>query len=174
MHAGTGLRLTITTRALEEFCARVRKQARKPGDALHALTAVQCFLSQTGPAGLNAPDALPLRECLDRHLETARSELLNQQALAIWDALRGGRVDQIAACYMQLSRSGFRQAVELGAARADELDILQVSSWLKGWIDQTRVRAAGACPDSFDYAAAGIELATFLAAEDLYAALTAR
>ncbi len=88
MHAGTELRLTVTTHALEEFCARVRKQARKPGDALHALTAVQSFLSQTAPAGLNAPDALPLRECLDRHLEAARSDLLNQQAVAIWDALR--------------------------------------------------------------------------------------
>jgi hypothetical protein len=174
MHAGTGLRLTVITHALEEFCARVRKQARKPGDALHALTAVQSLLSQFAPAGLNTSDALPLRECLDRHLEAARSDLINQHSIAILDALRAGQIEVIAACYTQLSRSGFRQAVELGAARVDELDILQMSSWLKGWIDQTRVRAAGAYPDSFDYAAAGIEPATLLAAEDLYVALIER
>jgi hypothetical protein len=92
----------------------------------------------------------------------------------IWDALRAGQIEVIAASYTQLSRSGFRQAVELGAARVDELEILQVSRWLKGWIDQILVRAAGAYPDSFDYAAAGIEPASLLAVEDHYAALNTR
>lgn len=173
MHAGTELQLTVTAHALDAFCARIRKQARKPGDAIHALTAVQSFLSQLAPAALNTPAALPLRECLGNHLDGARAELLHQQAGVIRAALRECRIDPLADCYTQLSRSGFRQASELYAARTDSVEREQALVWLKDWIDQARVRARGAYPDTFDYAAAGIEPATFLAASDLYAVLSA-
>lgn len=173
MGVGTELKLTVTAHTLDAFCARIRKQARKPGDAIHALTAVQSFLSQIAPAALNTPDALPLRACLGDHLDGARAELLHQQAGAIRAALQAGRLDPLADCYTQLSRSGFQQASELYAVQTDIVEREQALAWLKDWIDQARVRARGAYPDTFDYAAAGIEPATFLAASDLYAVLSA-
>ncbi|MBI5461015.1 MAG: hypothetical protein HY941_02390, partial [Gammaproteobacteria bacterium] len=149
MGGGTELQFSVTAHMLDAFCDRVRKQARKPGDAVHALTAVQSFLSQTAPAALNAPNAQPLRECLNQHLDAARAELIGQQAEAIRVALRAGRIESIAACYTQLSRSGFRQAAELGAAQAEAAERLQALAWLEDWIEQARVRARGAYPDTF-------------------------
>ncbi|MBI5040841.1 MAG: hypothetical protein HZB57_06495, partial [Gammaproteobacteria bacterium] len=84
-----------------------------------------------------------------------------------------GRIDQLTDCYTLLSRSGFRQASELSVAQTDIAEREQALAWLKDWIDQARVRARGAYPDTVDYAAAGIEPATFLAASDLYAVLSA-
>ncbi len=172
MGGGAELQLTVTVHALDTFCARIRKQARKPGDAIHALTAVQSFLNQTAPAALNTPDAQPLRECLNTHLDAARTELLHQQAGTIREALRAGRIDRIADSYTQLSRSGFRQTAELVTAQMDAAECLQALAWLQDWIGQARIRAKGAYPDTFDYTAAGIEPATFMAAEDLYAVLS--
>jgi len=107
-------------------------------------------------------------------LDATRTELLTQQAEALWAGLRAGRIEQIAACYTQLSRSGFQQAAAFGAERLCITEIQLTLLWLKDWIDQAHVRAKGAYPDSYDFVAAGIDPASMLAAEDLYAVLSAR
>lgn len=172
MSETTELHLTVTAQALAAFCVRIRKQARKPGDALQALTAVQSFLAQVATTSVSAAQAQPLRDCLSQHLDATRAELIQQQADALWAGLRAGSIEPIAACYRQLSRSGFQQAAERGVFRREPAEIQRTVIWLKAWIDQARIRAQGAYPDSYDFAAAGIEPASLLAAEDLYAVLS--
>ncbi len=168
----TQLHMTITAAGLDGFCLRLRRQLPAPADALQALTAVQSFLHAAAAAELHAAAMQPLRDCLERHLEAVRSELLGQQACAIGAALQARDIERIAATYRRLSRNGFCQAAERGLAQLGTALCRQGYVWLDDWLAQTRRRIQGAYPDSVDYAAAGIDPAAHLAAEDLYAVLS--
>ncbi len=174
MDQSAAIHLRISLKTLDDFCIRVRDRARNASDALQSLSAVQSFISQAAPAAAGDVQSKPLRECLDRHLDAVRENLLRSHAAILWDAIQQHRIEPIADSYTRLSRSGFRQAVAWAIQPTTEAERQAGEAWVRAWLADVTGRAKGAYPDALDFAAAGVEPAAFMAASDLYAMLEIR
>ena len=171
---GGPLRVELGPDALDAFCQRLIRQSRSPADLLLCLTTLQSFISQFAGGTYHGDRGASLQSCLDAHLEAARTALLAQQAQRLRDAWQARDVGVLADCYTQLSRSGFRQAVSLGLARLGVSEQASLRTWVDAQLQQIELRARGRYPDTFDYAAAGIDPAVHCVLTDLAAALSAQ
>ncbi|WP_127475112.1 hypothetical protein [Sulfurivermis fontis] len=170
MIADDTLTLRYTPEQVEHFCRHLATHAPGSEQHLAALTALQTFIAAGVDAGEQARSPyLAIRQVLERHLEQARTLLLQHNTQRLLHALQQRDVSAVAALYRPLSRSGFWEALTYATAELEGPALAALAVWATAWVTDARQRGeqASGCPDAIDFHQAGIDVTEYSAMNDI-------
>lgn len=162
--------LRLTARGIDAYCHELARLAPGPEKRIATLDALLTFVStQADPGERAKADFAAVRQTLLGHLEQAREALLRERAARLHRALDGRRLPELAAMYNALSRDAFWALLGRIEPVLERAALESLRGWVADWMTGAwqRARQAGACPDAIDFAAAGIDVAEFVAMTDL-------
>ncbi len=161
--------LKLSPLAMEERCQDLWREFHSPSQILAALMAMENLLALAPPGDRECPAYRSIRSTLAGHAETARAELLKECEGRLLKALVRREVREIARLHGMLSRNGFWQMAQSASRNQEYRSQLDALEWLDGWIQAARAKAeeASGYPDTFNFLAAGIDVAEFAAMQEL-------
>lgn len=157
----------VSPRAVEERCQALWRDFKSPSQILAALVAMENLLALAPPGDREGPAYRCIRSAIARHAEVARGELLGECEGRLAAALLHREMREITRVHGILSRKSFWQAGASASRRLEYASQLDALSWLEGWVESSRAKAASGYPDSLNFRAAGIDVAEFAAMEEL-------
>ncbi|MFP5506301.1 MAG: hypothetical protein ACLGH6_08890 [Gammaproteobacteria bacterium] len=168
MHATRPLPLRLTPDRLADFCRQLRQRCPDPAQALQQLTAIQALIG-IGVDDRADPAYVQAAAQLNAQIEELRAALLARHAADLATALRERDERHIARSFVALSRSGFAAAAAATWQQLETSARDECTRWLEAWCADAERRAAAASryPDAPDFRAAGIDLETYLALQEL-------
>lgn len=162
--------IILSGEVVDNYCLELERHVSTVEKRVTALDALKTFVATvTDPGEQSKPGYAAIRAALEHHIELARSELLDEHARALVEALRQRQLPRITHIFTALSRDGFRQLL----ARAEnELGVessRDVTEWCTDWLDRIREcsERVSPYPDTIDFEAVGISVAEYMVMTDL-------
>lgn len=162
--------ITLSGKVVDNYCLELERHVPTVEKRVTALDALKTFVaSVTDPGEQSKPGYAAIRAALEHHVDVARSELLDEHARSLVEALEQRQLPRISHIFSALSRDGFRQLLaraenELGVESSRE-----VIEWCTDWLARIRERSerVSPYPDTIDFEAVGIDVAEYMVMTDL-------
>jgi hypothetical protein len=151
-------------------CLIAIRQARSASHALATLIALQSFVTATAqPSDRDTPAHKTIKDIIENHAATLRTQLMNDHASTLADAMRAQDCAAITRIHGDFSRNGFWQAARLSVHKLDAEAQKLAKDWAQAWhLDaQSRALAASGYPDALNFQKAGISPQEYAAMADL-------
>jgi len=162
--------LRLSPETTHEQCLFAIKQARNTSHALATLIALQSFVTATAqPSDRDTPAHRVIKEIIEGHAAALRTQLMNDHASSLADAMRTKDCAAITQIHGNFSRNGFWQAAQLAVRRLDATERKLAKDWAQAWhMDaQSRALAASGYPEALNFQKAGISPQEYAAMTDL-------
>jgi hypothetical protein len=162
--------LRLSRETIHEQCLFAIKQARNTSHALATLIALQSFVTATAqPSDRDTPAHRAIKEVIESHAAALRTQLMNDHASTLADAMRAQDCTSVTRIHENFSRNGFWQATQLAMLKLDTAELEQGKDWAQDWhIDaKSRALAASGYPDALNFQKSGISAQEYAAMMDL-------
>jgi hypothetical protein len=151
-------------------CLIAIRQARNASHALATLIALQSFVTATAqPSDRDTPAHRAIKEIIEGHAAALRTQLMNDHASALADAMRANDCAGVTKIHGDFSRNGFWQAAQLAVSKLDAAEQKLAKDWAQTWHLDAKARAlAASCyPEALNFEKAGISPQEYAAMADL-------
>jgi hypothetical protein len=162
--------LHLSPETTHEQCLIAIRQARNTSHALATLIALQSFVTATAqPSDRDTPAHRAIKEIIEGHAAALRTQLMNDHASTLTDAMRAKDCAAITKIHGDFSRNGFWQAAQLAVRKLDAAERRLAMDWAQAWhLDaQSRALAASGYPEALNFQKAGISPQEYAALTDL-------
>lgn len=162
--------LRLSPETTHEQCLIAIKQARNTSHALATLIALQSFVTATAqPSDRDTPTHKTIKEIIEGHAAALRTQLMNEHASALADALRAKDCAAVTQIHGDFSRNGFWQVAQLSVKKLDATEQRLAKEWAQTWHlhAKSRALAASGYPEALNFQKAGISPQEYAAMSDL-------
>ena len=162
--------LLLSPETTHDQCRIAIKQARNTSHALATLIALQSFVTATAqPSDRDTSAHHAINKIIDGHAALLRTQLMNDHASTLADAMRAKDCAAITQIHGNFSRNGFWQAAQLSVHKLDATERRLAKNWVQAWhVDaQSRALAASGYPDALNFQKAGVSPLEYAAMTDL-------
>jgi len=170
MDGQKNITLLLSPESMQAQCVIAIRQARNHSHALATLIALQSFVTATAqPSDRDTPAHRALKEIIEGHAATLRSQLMNDHACKLSCAMRSKDCAIITQVHGDFSRNGFWQASQQAILELDAVERDQAKNWALTWHTEAKSRALAASgyPEALNFQKAGISPQEYAAMADL-------
>ncbi len=174
MSVSNSINLTVNSDDLEKFCNKLIKRSRDIAKTHDAMVTLESFISLFAKGAQGTEEYRAIESLINTFTEKTRQKLLQEKAEELLLALRHRDLDAIISIYVPLSRSGFRQIVEMAVSQLTNEEISFVRNWSSEWVRVAKQKAeeASGYPDALDFNKSGVSIEAYQAMTDLGSYIT--